>query len=149
MVHSRHMLTDFISKEDSVMNGDNTAIKSLGTGTFKGFHTNQHGDYIEITLTHVLLVPDLWVNLFSITKSTSQKGNRVICENNLIAVHTNTHEIHFDIILNHGNGKILAANFYQDTECANLTLKRAIYEDLHKKLGHPHKQAVFDTAFPP
>jgi hypothetical protein len=72
MVHSRHMLTDFTSKEDSVMIGDNTAIKSLGVGTFKGFHTNQHGNHIKITLTDVLLVPDLWVKLFSITKSTSQ-----------------------------------------------------------------------------
>jgi hypothetical protein len=48
--------------------------------------------------------------------------------------------------LNHGNGKILAANFYSDTECANLSLKQATYDDLHNKLGHPHKQAVLDTA---
>jgi hypothetical protein len=75
MVHSRHLLTDFKSKIDWVMIGDNTAIKSLGTGTFKGNHTNQNGQHIDVTLTDLLLVPDLWVNIFSITKATSNTGN--------------------------------------------------------------------------
>jgi hypothetical protein len=39
----------------------------------------------------------------------------------------------------------MATEFYSNTECANLVLKKTTYEYLHKKLGHPHKQAVMDT----
>jgi hypothetical protein len=40
----------------------------------------------------------------------------------------------------------MATEFYSNTDCANLVLKRSTNEDLHKKLGLPHKQAVVDTA---
>jgi hypothetical protein len=138
MVHSRHLLCDFEEHRDSVTIGDNTTIKSLGSGTFKGYHIHSKGKQIEVTLQDVLLVSDLWVNLFSITKGTSNNNSNVICENILIAVHTQNEEIRFDIVLKHGTGKILAAKLYHNTDCANLTLQCATYEDLRQQLGHPH-----------
>jgi hypothetical protein len=119
---------------------------SLGTGNFSGYHLNKQNKNIYLILHDVLLVPDLWVNLFSINKATLAKNCQVICEDNLITVNTNSEQLHFNKALPHGPRKIMATEFYSNTECANLVLKKTSYEDLHKKLGHPHKQAVIDTA---
>jgi hypothetical protein len=146
MVHTKSLLTNFQEKSGTVKIGDNTEVKSLGTGTFFGYHLNKEEKSIDLTLHDVLLVPDLWVNLFSITKATSAKNCQVICEDNLITVNTNSEQLHFNKSLPHGAGKIMATEFYSHTECANLVLKKTTYDDLHKKLGHPHKQAVIDTA---
>jgi hypothetical protein len=146
MVHSKSLLTDFIEEEGEVKIGDNTEVKSLGTGTFKGYHVNNTGEQVDVTLNKVLLVPDLWVNLFSITKATSNKDCKVICEDNLITVNTNSHQLHFDKVLPHGHGQIMSTDFLTHTKCANLTFNTATYQDLLHKLGPPHKQAVIDTA---
>ena len=146
MVHSKHLLSNFTENEGTVKIGDNTQVESLGTGTFIGYHINAEGKEIEVQLKDVLLVPDLWVNLFSITKATSNKDCKIICEDNLITVNTNSEQIHFNKALPHGAGKIMATELYTYSECANLVLKKTTYSDLHQKLGHPHKQTVIDTA---
>jgi hypothetical protein len=84
MVHSKSLLTNFQEKRGTVKIGDNTVVKSLGTGTFMGYHLNKEGKSKDLTLHDELLVPDLWVNLFSITKATSAKSCQVVCEDNLI-----------------------------------------------------------------
>ena len=146
MVHSRSLLIDFHQHPGTVKIGDNTLVPSLGTGTFQGFHTNKNGKEVEVTLSDVLLVPDLWVNLFSVTKATSKGKCKVICEDSLITVETDKDNIHFNTALEHGDGILMATDLYTNSECANLVLKKTTYEDLHQKLGHPHKQAVIDTA---
>jgi hypothetical protein len=120
--------------------------KSLGTGTFIGYHLYKDGKESEVTLHDVLLVPELWVNLFSITRATSNKDCKIICEDNLITVNTNQEQIPFTKVLPHGAGKLMATEFFTHSECANLVLKKTTYVDLHNKLEHPHNQAVFDTA---
>jgi hypothetical protein len=54
-------------------------------------------------------------------------------------------QIHFSKVLPHGDGKILATEFYTTTACANPLLK-ATYADLHHQLGHANKQTVQNTA---
>jgi hypothetical protein len=56
MVHSKSILTDFIEERGEVKIGDNTKVKSLGTGTFKGYHVNNTGEQVDVTLSKVLLV---------------------------------------------------------------------------------------------
>ena len=73
MVHCKHLLSNFKENIGTVKIGDNTQVGSLGTGTFIGYHINAEGKDIEVQLKDVLLVPDLWVNLFSITKATSKQ----------------------------------------------------------------------------
>jgi hypothetical protein len=106
MVHSKSLLTNFQEKSVTVKIGVNTEVKSLGTGTFLGYHLNKEDKSIDLTLHDVLL--DLWVNLFSITKATSAKNCQVICEDNLITVNTNSEQLHFNKALPHGAGKIMA-----------------------------------------
>jgi hypothetical protein len=140
------LLSNF-QKEDGVVKiGDNSEVESEGTGTFTGYHLYKNGQQIDVTIHDVLLVPTLWVNLFSITKVTSKPNCKVICEDTLITVNSNKHKLHFTKILPHGKGKILATEFFTYSECASLVLKKTTYTDLHNKLGHPHKQAVIETA---
>jgi hypothetical protein len=146
MVHSKSLLSDFIEEESEVKIGDNTEVKSLGTGTFKGYHVKNTGEQVDVALFQVLLVPDLWVNLSSITKATLNKDCKATCEDNLITVNTNSHQLYFDKIFPHGHGQRMSTDFLTHTECANLTLTKATYQDLHHKLGHPHKQAVINGA---
>jgi hypothetical protein len=51
MVHSKSLLTDFIEEEGEVKIGENTEVKSLGTGTFKGYHVNNTGEQVDVTLS--------------------------------------------------------------------------------------------------
>jgi hypothetical protein len=73
MIHSKSLLSDFTEEEGEVNIGDNTEVKSLGTGRFKGYHVNNKGEKVDDTINRVVLDPDLWVNLLSITKATSNK----------------------------------------------------------------------------
>jgi hypothetical protein len=67
MVHSKSLLTNFQEKSGTVKIRDNTEVKSLGSGTFMGYHLNKEDKSIALTLHDVLFVPDPWVNLFPIT----------------------------------------------------------------------------------
>jgi hypothetical protein len=40
----------------------------------------------------------------------------------------------------------MSTDLFTHTECANLTITKATCQDLHHKLGHPHKQGIIDTA---
>jgi transposase InsO family protein len=146
MVHSKHLLSNFKEELGKVKIGDGAEVDSLGTGTLNGYHMNKDGKQINVSLDDVLLVPSLWVNLFSITRATSKPNCKVVCEDNLITVDTNSEQIHFNKSLPHGEGKIMATELFTHTECASLVLQKTTYADLHCKLGHPHKQAVIETA---
>jgi hypothetical protein len=89
-LHSKSLLSNSRAKSRTVEIGDNTEVQSLGAGTFMGFHLKEDNKNINLMLKDVLLVPDLWVNLLSITKATSTKNCKVICEENLITVNTNS-----------------------------------------------------------
>jgi hypothetical protein len=45
-----------------------------------------------------------------------------------------------------GKGKILATEFFTNSESASFVLKKTTYADLHNKLGHPNRKAVIETA---
>jgi hypothetical protein len=79
MVHSKSLLANFKKDSGKVKIGDSSEVDSEGTGTFKGYHLNKEGKQIDVTLDDVLLVPHLWVNLFSITKARSKPNYKVIC----------------------------------------------------------------------
>jgi hypothetical protein len=67
--------------------------------------------YFNLKKEEVLLVPDLWIILFSITQATSKPSTKVIWEDNLITVKSDENEIHLNKCLSHGKGKVLAADF--------------------------------------
>jgi hypothetical protein len=55
--------------QTAVTVGNNETMYSQDNGTFKGTVHNTDGTSFLIIFTDVLYVPDLWLNLFSITKA--------------------------------------------------------------------------------
>ena len=110
MVRTKEIFKDFKPEDSNVTIGDNSSIRSIGSGTFYGFHTNNYNQKIEIKLENVLVVPSLWINLFSIDKVTS-KGFKAVCEKKIITVHAGKDEIHFNTVLRHGEGLGLTTDF--------------------------------------
>jgi hypothetical protein len=55
--------------QTAVTVGNNETMYSQAKGSFKGTVHNTDGTSFPIILTDVLYVPDLWLNLFSITKA--------------------------------------------------------------------------------
>jgi hypothetical protein len=113
MVHSIQFLSDFQPDSGDVKIGYNKTIKSLGKGIFHGNYINSEDIQVPVTLQDVLLVPDLWVNMFSVTKAMENNKSKIICENDIITVLAkNSEQVHFNKVLPHGDGKILATEFY-------------------------------------
>jgi hypothetical protein len=153
MVNDMSLLFDFIEEEGTVKVGVNRKIASKGYGTYKGIHINKDGKKIKITFTRVLLVPGLWINLFSITQTTSKPTTKVICEDNLITVKLDHNEIHFNKCSSHGKGTVLAADFNPeinqeeyDTVIANIITGKMEYTDLHNILGHANNKVINNKA---
>ena len=117
--------------------------------------TNKQGEKVSVFFNKVLHVPELWTNLFSINTATRNNGTTIICEDELITVKGKNKDIHFQDVTYHGNGKILSTEFKQDdnneskelsnsTEVANLFTTKMEYNDLHRIMGHAHKQIIKD-----
>jgi hypothetical protein len=123
IVHSKSLLKNYQEDIGEVKIGDSNENKSLDKGTFHGYFKNKDGETITITLNDVLIVPDLWVHLFSITIATSNKDWKVVCEENLVTVHTNNKKIQISKVLPHDRGKIMTTDLFTETECNNCIKK--------------------------
>jgi hypothetical protein len=64
MVNSKSLLKNFVPEEGSVKVGYNRKIVSKGYGSYFGNHKNQDGEKVKVMFKRVILVPDLWINLF-------------------------------------------------------------------------------------
>jgi hypothetical protein len=54
--------------------GNNSKLKVLLKGTYHGHTIDDNGNKVSIKLQDVLYVPELTVNLFSVTKAVSPPG---------------------------------------------------------------------------
>jgi hypothetical protein len=61
-------------------------MQNLAQGTFHGYHVKANDQTVPITLQDVLLAPDLWVNLLSVTKAMENNKSKIICKNDIISV---------------------------------------------------------------
>jgi hypothetical protein len=95
--------------------GNNQVMHSVAKGTYKGIVVQKNGDTIAITLEDVLYVPDLWVNLFSLTRAISKPNVYLGNIGNLITLNVNAEEIIFDKVLPSGNGRLLAVDILPHT----------------------------------
>ena len=57
--------------------GSGATIKSVSKGDYKGIVVKPDGKTLDVILTDVLYIPDLWVNLISITKAISNPNVRI------------------------------------------------------------------------
>jgi hypothetical protein len=156
--HMRNSTVGMYDLEEYVQEvtvGNSATILSKYRGKFKGTVIQQDGGYMDIVLNDVLFVPDLWLNLISLTKAVKHKHISMESSGELITlIFTNeecgtTETLVFDKIHPTGSGQLLGVEIRPCEEYANmvmLTQVLLIYEDFHEKLGHPNEQVVNNTA---
>jgi hypothetical protein len=89
-------------------------------GTYEGLGTQKDGSAFLITLEGVLYIPDLYVNLFSMTRVLKNKTVDFKREKGTIAlIYDKDHKLIFDKIIEVGRGKLLGVDIVPHQE--NLT----------------------------
>ena len=128
--------------------GNNEIMMSQSIGDFKGTLFQQDGTYMTIILKDVLYVPDLWVNLLSLTNAIQQPYVHLQSSNECISLKIGTNQIIlFDKIIKGGSGQLLGVEIIPQNEHACITRDMCIsYESFHEKLGHPNENITKRTA---
>jgi hypothetical protein len=130
--------------------GNDSKLKVLSKGTYHGHTIDDNGDKVNIKLQDVLYVPELTVNLFSVTKAVSQPGVFFVGADQAFQLQTETQSFTFDKQLKHGSGKSYAADFYPNHQRVRGEIALAVttlpFKEYHYLLGHTNKRTVMNTA---
>jgi hypothetical protein len=86
MRNSTEGMYDLQDHIQAITVGNSETMWSNYIGTFKGTIIQQDGTNIEIVLNDVLYVPDLWVNLISVTKALKYPQTKLNSKGELIAI---------------------------------------------------------------
>jgi hypothetical protein len=120
--------------------GNAEDIYSEAIRSFKGLVTQKDGSTFPITLEDVLYIPDLFVNIFSMTRVLKNKTVDFKREKGTIAlVYDKDHNFLFDKSIEVGHGTLLP---HQE----NLHIHNRSYKELHEQLGHPNDAVLKATA---
>ena len=148
-LHGMYELTDW---EIEVKVGNNATMKSQKIGKFRGLVTQINGTTSEIVMQDVLYVPELWVNLLSITKAISYPNVQLTGNENDFSLLLGDKVITFDQKLanNSNTGWLLGVEIipYQMDirESTNITMENQTYTYVHGLLGHPNEKVTRATA---
>jgi hypothetical protein len=145
MVYSKKFLTNIEPCSTEATVGNDDIMQCTAKGTFRGHYVKDNGDKITLTLTDVLYVPDLSVNLLSITTCIGHKHVSLEGTSNYLALNFNGQQLKFGKELTHGSGKLYAVdiipNYSHETALIAIS-----YNKFHSMLGHPNHQTLQETA---
>jgi hypothetical protein len=145
MMHSKEGLTNLKPWKVPVKVGNAANIYSEMKGTYHGLVTQEGGRTVCITLEDVLYIPDLYINLFSMTKVLTNPSIDIKKEKGTIAFIINKHKkILFDKIIPVGKGMLIGVDIFPLIE--NLHTAIVDYQALRERLGHANDMKVAATA---
>jgi hypothetical protein len=104
---------------------------------------------VTITITDVLYVPDLWLNLFSITKAIRHDTVKLGSSPGKMPLTIGPHQMQmiFDQVYPTGSGRILGISILPySTEAVHLTATPIPLSSFHEQQGHPNYQVCKATA---
>jgi hypothetical protein len=146
MTNSLEGMFDLADAKISISVGDGRKMKTLKTGKWRGTAIDSEGTRRQITLSNVSFVPDLMVNLFSLT-AVMDNGFQVDGNNKGINVQKDNWSMRFDKRIGTPKGHVFAITMIPEGnnnhEMANVTVP---YEDAHQLLGHPGKNKLIGTS---
>jgi hypothetical protein len=146
MTNSLEGMYDLADAKVSVSVGDGRKMRTVKTGKWRGIAVDSEGTRKPITLSNVSYIPDLMVNLFSLT-AVMDKGFLVDGNNKGITVQKQEWTMKFDRRIGTPKGHVFAITMMpegtNEREMANVTMQ---YEDAHKRLGHPGKNKLIGTS---
>ena len=128
--------------------GNSESIYSTSKGKFQGTVIQRDGSRTNITLKDVLFVPNLWTNLFSITKAINNPAIGLgKTDDNLIQIIPKDRQpITFDKVVPTGKagGRLLAVDIVPQVEQCAITTCSPTY--MHHILNHANSAVVKATA---
>jgi Reverse transcriptase (RNA-dependent DNA polymerase) len=159
MRNSLDGMTDLEPHEQPITVGNNETMYSSYIGKFHGTIIQQDGKRLDLVLNDVLYIPDLWLNLISVTKALKSPNTQLSSTGELIKINfmdddqTQYEEMIFDKIFTTGNGQLLGVEIIPKDKSANTdvslltqTQKQYEFEYFHEILGHPNENVVKHTA---
>ncbi len=123
----------------SVLVSDGRKMTTKKVGKYSGTIINSEGKDKRITLTNVSHVPELMVNLFSLT-AVVDKGCHVPGTKEGIDIQKGQWQVKLDKSFGTPKGHVFGATIVPEKECemAQLNLQKQIeYEKAHQLVGHP------------
>ncbi|TAF30165.1 MAG: hypothetical protein EAZ68_23195, partial [Oscillatoriales cyanobacterium] len=154
MVNSIEGMIDYVEFATEIKVGNESTMLSTHKGTFKGVIMQGH-EMIDISLADVLVVPDLWVNLLSLTKVISNSKTRLSSdEKGILKITYHKKDIYFDKQIKNGSGYLLGVDITPNTSYNNSNETCNIANDeksidinkFHDLLGHANYEVVRTTA---
>ena len=146
MTNSLEGMYELMDTNVSVSVGDGRKMRTVKTGKWRGTAVDSEGTRKQITLSNVSYIPDLMVNLFSLT-AVMDKGFQVDGNSKGITVQKQEWKMRFDKRIGTPKGHVFAItmlpNRTEDYEMANVTVQ---YEDAHNLLGHPGRNKLIGTS---
>jgi hypothetical protein len=118
MTCSNDGMFDCTAVDDHIKIGDGTYIKAVKVGSKNVLVKQPDGTMAKITIMNVKYVPDLWVNLFSLTQPLKQ-GWKLTNEGLVLKIQKGPHSIVFDQIMDTDSGAITGVIF---TPVVNVSL---------------------------
>jgi hypothetical protein len=148
MRYSKIAMSNLHDCKVEVTVGNSGVVWSAAKGTYKGTIIQHDGTNLDLTLNDVLYVPDLWLNLLSLTKAIQNPNIKLGNINNgFITLENNYKKIIFDKVFTNGSGRLLGIDINPVTEdVVCLAGTHDFYSNLHAKLGHPNHSVVQATA---
>ena len=141
-------LTNLIEWKAPITVGNKEVIYSKQKGTFKGHIVNEDGIQFSVTMDDVLYVPDLIMNLFSLTKTMKNTNIGLERVGHSLALNIDHNKLIFDKEIKGGSGNLMGIDIYP-ASAAELNEQATTiisHERMHELLGHPNKVVVNSTA---
>jgi hypothetical protein len=123
MHFSKDGMVNLKSLKNAIKVGNAEDIYSEAIGTFKGLVTQKDGSTFLITREDVLYIPDLYVNLFSMTRVLKNKTvdfKREREKGTIALIYHRDHKLLFDNIIEVGHGKLLGVGIVPHQENLNI-----------------------------
>ena len=116
-------MINLIEVKTVVNTGNNKTMMGLLWGYWKGYQ-KRDGKFYQVTCTNTAYIPDLSVNIFSVTRALN-KGFNVKSDKESLVLNKNTTILKFEDRLDHvnGGGYLLTARLYTSPNDSRKTYK--------------------------
>lgn len=146
MTNTMDGMFDVTDANINISVGDGRKMTTTKVGKWKGVAIDLEGRKTNITLTNVSFVPDLMVNLFSLT-AAMDKGFSVTGSKDGIDLKKGNWSMSFNRRVGTPRGHVFASSLIPadnyNVEYANISIN---YEKAHQLLGHPGRNLLLGTA---
>ena len=152
VTYSKEGMTNLRKIDRKIKIGNGKYVNATHIGTKVG-EVLQNNAKKKITISDVLLVPEIYCNLVSATKLMS-KGCKISGENNMITVEKNGSKFFFDHQIKSGQGQLLGMKIISNVSRNSINVKQNQKSSgqkgnsmcAHHILGHPGNNFTASTA---